>query len=175
MNSYDLWLRETVQIRNVSWFSPKNDAHCYERSNCGRSADCPPELMQIQRGIVCKQIDDSVVWMIMVREWRWYFSTVDISCRWLAAGRGHDIAAIPGSEWDENGNSTALFAGHYDFCLFDHVKGLFRGEWFETGSALWSATRVILGSLEKPILSGGFLELMRRLEQCIETNSDSVG
>jgi hypothetical protein len=40
-----------------------------------------------------------------------------------------------------------------DFYLFGHVKSLSRGESFETEEDLFSAVHVILGSLEKLILS----------------------
>jgi histone-lysine N-methyltransferase SETMAR len=45
-----------------------------------------------------------------------------------------------------------------DFHLFDHVKGLLRGESFETGERLLSAVDSILRSLEKWTLTKVFLE-----------------
>jgi hypothetical protein len=61
-----------------------------------------------------------------------------------------------------------------DFYLFGHVKGLLRGESFETGEQLLLALEGILRPLEKWTLTKVFLEWMKRLEQCIETNGDDV-
>jgi hypothetical protein len=61
-----------------------------------------------------------------------------------------------------------------DFYLFSHVKGLFRGESFETGQVL-SAVNNLLRSLEKLTLTRVFLEWMRRLERYIDTDGDYVG
>jgi hypothetical protein len=46
----------------------------------------------------------------------------------------------------------------YDFYLFGHVRGLLRGESFETGERLLSAIEDILKSLEKATLTKDFLE-----------------
>jgi hypothetical protein len=62
-----------------------------------------------------------------------------------------------------------------DFYLFGHVKGLFRGESFETGERLLSAVEGDLRFLEKWTLTRVLLEWMRRLERCIETDGDYVG
>jgi hypothetical protein len=51
-----------------------------------------------------------------------------------------------------------------DFYLFGHVKGLLRGELFETGERLLSTVDSILRSLEKSTLTKVFLEWMRSLE-----------
>jgi hypothetical protein len=59
-----------------------------------------------------------------------------------------------------------------DFYLFAHVEGLLRGESIETGEQLLLAVDGILRSLEKPILTKVFLEWMKRLERCIETDGD---
>jgi hypothetical protein len=62
-----------------------------------------------------------------------------------------------------------------DFYLLGHVKGLLRGGSFEAGERLLSAVESILESLEKSILTKVFLEWMKRLEGCIETDGDDVG
>jgi histone-lysine N-methyltransferase SETMAR len=62
-----------------------------------------------------------------------------------------------------------------DFYLFGHVKGLLRGESFETGEQLLLAVKGILRFLEKWTLTKVFLEWMKRLERCIEINGDYVG
>jgi hypothetical protein len=62
-----------------------------------------------------------------------------------------------------------------DFYLFSHVRSLLRGESFETGEQSLSAGEGVLRSLEKSTLTRVFLEWMRRLEQCIETNGNYVG
>jgi histone-lysine N-methyltransferase SETMAR len=59
-----------------------------------------------------------------------------------------------------------------DFYLLGHVKGLLRGESFETGERLLSAVDGILGSFEKWTLTKVFLEWMTRLERCVEINGD---
>jgi hypothetical protein len=64
---------------------------------------------------------------------------------------------------------------HSDFYLFGHVKGVLRGESFETGQRLLPAVESFLRSLEKWTFTKVFLELMTRLERCIETESDYVG
>jgi histone-lysine N-methyltransferase SETMAR len=51
-----------------------------------------------------------------------------------------------------------------DFYLLGHVRGLLRGESFETGERLISAVDGILRSLKKWILTRVFLEWMKRLE-----------
>jgi hypothetical protein len=56
-----------------------------------------------------------------------------------------------------------------------HVKGLLRGESFETGEQLLSAVEGILRSLEKSTLTKVFLEWMKRAERCIQTDGDYVG
>jgi hypothetical protein len=55
------------------------------------------------------------------------------------------------------------------------VRGLLRGWSFEAGERLLSAVEGILESFEKWTLTKVFLEWMRRLEQYIETDGDSVG
>jgi transposase len=60
------------------------------------------------------------------------------------------------------------------FYLFGHVKGLLRGESFETGEQLLYADDGNLRYLEKSNLSRVLLEWMTRLERCIETNGDYV-
>jgi hypothetical protein len=62
-----------------------------------------------------------------------------------------------------------------DFYLFGHVQGLLRGESFETGGQLLLAVEGILSSLTKWTLTKVFLEWMKRLERCIETDGDYVG
>jgi hypothetical protein len=62
-----------------------------------------------------------------------------------------------------------------DFYLFGHVKGLLRGESFETGEPLLSPVESILWSVEKGTLTRVFLEWMRRPERCLETDGDYVG
>jgi hypothetical protein len=62
-----------------------------------------------------------------------------------------------------------------DFCLFRHVKGLLRGESFETGERLLSAVESLFGFIEKWTLTKVFLEWVTRLERCIEINGDYVG
>jgi histone-lysine N-methyltransferase SETMAR len=62
-----------------------------------------------------------------------------------------------------------------DFSLFGHVKGLLRGESFEAGERLLSAVEGILSSLEKSILTKVFLEWMKRLGRCIETDGHYGG
>jgi histone-lysine N-methyltransferase SETMAR len=61
------------------------------------------------------------------------------------------------------------------FYVFGHVKGLLRGESFETGEQLSLAVEGILRSLEKWTLTKVFLEWMKRPERCIEINGDYVG
>jgi hypothetical protein len=60
-----------------------------------------------------------------------------------------------------------------DFYLFGHMKGLLRGDSFETGEQVLSAVKAILRSLEKSTLTKVFLEWMTRLEQCIEIKGTS--
>jgi hypothetical protein len=62
-----------------------------------------------------------------------------------------------------------------DFYLFGHVKGLLRGESFDIGEQLLLAVEGILRPLEKWTLTKVFLEWMKRLERCIETDGDYVG
>jgi hypothetical protein len=47
---------------------------------------------------------------------------------------------------------------HFDFYRFGHVRGLLRGESFETEERLLSAVEGILKSLEKSTLMKVFLE-----------------
>jgi hypothetical protein len=61
-----------------------------------------------------------------------------------------------------------------DFYLFGHVKGLLRGESFETGERLLSAVEDFFRSLEKSTLSRDFIEWMRTLEQYLESDGDEV-
>jgi hypothetical protein len=60
------------------------------------------------------------------------------------------------------------------FYLFAHVKGLLRGESFETGEQVVIGGRGHFESLERWILTKVFLEWMWRLEQYVETDSDYV-
>jgi hypothetical protein len=69
----------------------------------------------------------------------------------------------------------SLILSPSDFYLFGYLKGLFRGEIFETGEQLLSALEGIFQSLDKRTLTNVFLEWMTRLERCIETNGDYVG
>jgi hypothetical protein len=62
-----------------------------------------------------------------------------------------------------------------DIYLFGHVKGLSRGESFETGERVLSAVEGFLGSFDKWTLTKVFLESMTRPERCIETDGDYVG
>jgi hypothetical protein len=52
----------------------------------------------------------------------------------------------------------------YDFYLFGHLNGLFRGGSFETGEHLLSTVEGILKSVNKSTLTRVFLEWVRRLE-----------
>jgi hypothetical protein len=62
----------------------------------------------------------------------------------------------------------------FDFYLFGHMKELLRGESFGTGEQAISAVEGILRSLEKLILTRVFPELMKSIEQCIETDGNYV-
>jgi hypothetical protein len=62
-----------------------------------------------------------------------------------------------------------------DFYLFGHVKGLLRGDSFETREQLLLAVEGILDSFEKWPLTKVFLEWMTRPERCIQINGDYVG
>jgi hypothetical protein len=71
--------------------------------------------------------------------------------------------------------SPDIAPSDFFFHLFGGVKVLLTGESFEAGEDLLSAVEVILGALEKLILSRVSLEWKTRLERCIDTNDDCVG
>jgi hypothetical protein len=62
-----------------------------------------------------------------------------------------------------------------NFYLFGHVKGVLRGESFETGKSLFLAIEGTLRSLEKSTSTKVFLEWMTRPERCIDANGGYVG
>jgi hypothetical protein len=62
-----------------------------------------------------------------------------------------------------------------DFYLFDHVKGLLRGESFESEERLLAAVEGMLKSLERSTLMKVSLEWMKRPGRCVEIDGDYVG
>jgi hypothetical protein len=61
-----------------------------------------------------------------------------------------------------------------DFYLFGHMKEMLGRESFETGERLRSAVEGVSRPLKQWTLTKVFLEWMRRLEQYIESDDDSV-
>jgi hypothetical protein len=60
------------------------------------------------------------------------------------------------------------------FYLFSHVKGLLRGESFETRERLISAVEAISRPSNSATMTKVFLEWVRRLERCVETHGNYV-
>jgi hypothetical protein len=61
-----------------------------------------------------------------------------------------------------------------DFYLFGDIKGLLAGSSFTDPDRLLFAVEEICEHIEKPGLERAFLNWMKRLRRCIETNGELV-
>jgi hypothetical protein len=62
-----------------------------------------------------------------------------------------------------------------DFYLFGYLKEGLQGQHFEDGDHLFDAIIALTATIEKVTLQSVFLEWMKRLKRCIDTNSEYVG
>jgi hypothetical protein len=68
-----------------------------------------------------------------------------------------------------------LAPSDFSFSIFGYVKGKLMGYRGETPSELFVRIRVILAEIPRETLNAVFLELMERLQKCVQVDGEYVG